>query len=149
LSVSSNRDRFIYSPARDADSLRASGHVEFASPALVMGSASFGFLHLRSPHTLAADFDGIIANVDLAYVRPLGGTVHVGFERSLLFSYDVNRAFYVLRNVEGSYTRPVGTSWRVLAFAERHNLKYPTRFSQLESPSALMEGGGAIAYQLA
>ena len=141
--------RFVNSPARDATSQAASAGVEFKSPAMIDGSASVGVYRFRQVQRAVTDFTGFAASSSLGYARPSGAYTRVEVSRNLTFSYDPNRAYFVLLGVNLSFSRPIGSKWHMVAFAGHHNIDYPATLGGVRPRGNRLEDGGvAAAYQL-
>ena len=67
------RDRFEFSPDRDADSTQLTAGVKFDPAALIKGSAAFGYKDFNPVALAVPGYKGSIAGVDIAYV-PLDST---------------------------------------------------------------------------
>lgn len=141
--------RFINSPARDASSQTANVGVEFKSPAMIDGSASVGVLRFRQVQRAVTDFTGMVASSSLGYARPSGAYTRVEVSRSLTFSYDPSRSYFVLLGVNLSFSRPIGKKWHTVMYAGHHNIDYPTAIDGVRPRGNHLEDGGvAAAYQL-
>ncbi|MEQ1907641.1 MAG: outer membrane beta-barrel protein [Vicinamibacterales bacterium] len=141
--------RFIYSPARDATSQMANAGVEFKSPAMIDGSASVGVLRFRQVQRAVTDFTGVVASSSLGYARPSGAYTRFEVSRNLTFSYDPSRSYFVLLGLNLSFSRPIGTKWRTVAYVGHHNIDYPATIAGVRPRGNRLEDAGfAAAYQL-
>jgi Putative beta-barrel porin 2 len=144
-----SRFRFINAPARDADSQTAMVGLEFKSPGLLEGSASAGVLRFRSPTHSAPDFTGAVVDAGVGYARRSGAYTRIDVSRNLLFSYDPNRACFILLGVSLSYSRPIGPRWELVSFVGRHHIDYRTPASGVQpSGNRLTDAGVAVAYRV-
>lgn len=144
--VDYSRFRFLNSPARDADSQSAMAGLLFKSPALIEGSVRVGYRRYRAPDSPAPDFTGPIASATVGYARPSGAYTQVNVSRDLVFSYDPSRAYFMLFSVGGSFSRPLGRRWRMVAFGGHHVADYAIATGPVGN--RLLEGGAALAYQM-
>ena len=116
------RERFQFSPGREANSLRVLPGVEF--DALFRGTAKVGYRRLRMLRPGMPDFSGAVASVDLNYTL-LGATrFTVGVTRDIEYSYWVDQPFYVLTGASFSVTQAVGGPWALVARTGLQRLAY-------------------------
>jgi hypothetical protein len=149
VSVEAQRDRFQFSPVRSGDTFRVTPMIEFASPALIWGSARVGYERFVSRETSAGHFAGPFANVNLGYGSPDGTLVKLFVSRELQFSYDPILAHYVSTNVSLTAARRVAASWDSAVFAGRYALDFRPPFDVGHvTTEVVTEYGGAIAYRL-
>lgn len=127
------RDRFMFAPFRDAESVRVMPGVEFAPSALIAGRAYVGYRRFRPAGPGIPDFTGAVANVDLTYTLQGATRFNVQAERDVAYSFELVDPYYVLTGVRGSVAQHVTSSWIVLASAGRHRLAY--RQSATPSPA--------------
>jgi hypothetical protein len=100
------RDRFEFSPLRDSNSTRIAAGVRFEQPALIKGSASFGYRDFRPLSPDTAPYRGSVAAVDLS--AALGPTrLGLGVDRDVQYSYDLNQPFYLQTRTVGSITQHI------------------------------------------
>jgi hypothetical protein len=123
------QERFEASPFRDSNSVTAWAGFEFKPFALISGSASVGVRQLASKSGELADFTGMVAAVDVAYVwremTRLGLEVNRGVESSI----DSDRPYYVLTGGALSIAQALGSRWDVVGRAGRQTLDYQRRVS--------------------
>jgi hypothetical protein len=116
VTIQAISDRFEFSPQRDADSLQVLGTVTMAPPALVSGAALVGYRHFESPQSGAQDFDGLVANVFLAYVRESRTQVMLTFDRGPWFSYSENQGYFLMTSTSARYLQAISQNWDVSVF---------------------------------
>jgi hypothetical protein len=108
-------DRFPYSPARDADSVRLMPGVEFKPRALVSGSAYVGY---RRFEPLVAqqlpEFGGLVAQLGLSYTLLGSTTFGVSYRRDLTYSYEEFQPFFINDSVGLSVRRAISRRVDVL-----------------------------------
>jgi hypothetical protein len=148
--VDVSRDRFIFSPVRDGDTLRILGHVEFAKPALLFGSASVGHMNFSSPASQAADFSGLIGAINLGYARGEGTLVRFLMSRDFQYSFDSALNYYLLNSLNVGVSHRFGQHWDTAAFANWFSGDYRPAGSVagIGRVDRLSEFGGAIAYRV-
>lgn len=117
-------DRFEFSPVRDGDSVQVSGLISLASPALVSGAAIVGYRHFRAPNSGTADFKGLVANVNLAYIRESRTRLQFLFNRGPWYSYAENLGYYVLTSATARYVQTLGVNWEASVFGAYTQLDY-------------------------
>ena len=103
------RDRFEFSPGRDADSYSVMPGVEFKPRALISGTAYVGYREFtpREPLQLPA-FSGLVAQLGLSYTLLGSTTFGVSFRRDLTYSYEELQPFFVDTSVGASIRRALG-----------------------------------------
>lgn len=117
------QDRFVYSPQRDADSIRVMPGFEFKPFALIDGSVAVGYRQFDTTSALVPDFEGIVADADLGYtLRATRFTVRT--RRDIEYSFEALDPYYVLTDVNGSVTQRITSRWDLVARGGRHRLDY-------------------------
>jgi hypothetical protein len=142
------KDRFVYSPIRNGDTIRVAPVVEFGAPALLFGTAQVGYERFRSPAAGTADFSGLIASANIGYGMPDGTLVKVYVNRDTQYSFDTALAYYVMTSMNVTIARRIGRRWDSAAFGGRYSLDYrPPLGTTISSGrvNVLNEVGGAIA----
>jgi hypothetical protein len=149
FSVDTQQDRFQFSSIRDGTTVRFGPTVEFASTALLFGTARVGYERFRSPASGAADFNGPFANVNLGYGGPDHLQVKLLVGRDVQYSYDPALAYYVSTNVNLSAAKHIGEHWDVAVFTGRYGLDFrpPGGVPSARPQEGLVEFGGAAAYR--
>jgi hypothetical protein len=118
------RERFEFSPERDANGFRILPGVEFDPHALVSGAAHVGYRNLKMLTPGFPDYTGPVADVNLNY-RLLGVTrFDVRVNRDVEYSYEITEPYYVLTGATASVTQSVGGPWAVVARYGRQRLDY-------------------------
>ena len=151
------RDRFEFSPLRDADSTRVAGTIELDPFALIRGKATVGVRDFQPRSATVPAFRGLTALVDLSYVL-LGSTkVAVQSGRDVQYSYDVDRPYYVQTGLSGSVTQhlfgPIQAGARIggQRLAYRNRILAGSAASSVpvaEDPDVVRTYGGSIGYRL-
>jgi hypothetical protein len=121
------RDRFEFSPMRDADSRTATVGVGLKPFALIKGTATLGFRDFQPRSASLPSYKGTTAAVDLSYVA--FGTTRVGVQalRDVQYSFDVNEPYYLLTGYSGSLTQQIVGPVDVVGRIGVQRLTYPGR----------------------
>ena len=95
MTLARERQRFAFSPGRDADAWRVSPAFIFSPTGLLSGSASVGFrqFHTRSPDL--PDYSGVVSAVSVAATIYDRHQVVGAFNRDVQYSYDTATAYYL------------------------------------------------------
>jgi hypothetical protein len=95
MNLARERQRFTFSPGRDADAWRASPTFIFSPTGLLSGSASVGFrkFHTRSPDL--PDYSGVVSAVSVAATIYDRHQVVGVFNRDVQYSYDTATAYFL------------------------------------------------------
>lgn len=147
------RDRFEFSPVRDADSTRVVATVALDPLALIKGTAAIGVRSFRPLSDDLADFNGLTALADLTYVVR---SSRIGLQsiRDIQYSYDVDRPFYVQTGFSVSLTQHLFGPIQGAARLGRQQLAYRVRAANgvsppREDPDVVRTAGGSVGYRLA
>jgi len=118
------RDRFEFSPLRDANSVAVIPGVEFKSRALVSGHARIGFRRFSPISTTLSPFVGAVTSASLTYT--LQGSTRFTFsaDRDLTYSYERLQPYYVLNGIGLSIRRQVVGAFDVTAAVQRQRYGY-------------------------
>src|SRR5260370_34001993 len=95
LSVTRTRDRFEFSPLRDANSTAVAASVTFDPFALIKGTASFGYSDFEPLSAGVPNFRGATAALDLSYVAFSTTKFTVQGARDVQYSFHINSPYYV------------------------------------------------------
>lgn len=152
LNVEVQRDGFLSSPGRDAESLRVSPGIQFKPTGTLTGGAVVGYRRFRPTDAAVAPFSGVVASVDMGYVLRGFTRFAVTAQRDLQYSFDQAQAYYVVTGVNGSLSQALGNSWGVTVSAGRQQLNYVslvtsvTRVRGRKEP--LAQAGGGVFFRL-
>ena len=109
VSVNYYRDRFLFASDRDGNGLRLMAGGQFAPRALLAGRAEVGYLKYRTVQSNAS-YGGPAYNVGLSLIKsPV--FLDVSGRRSIEYSFDPGRGFYVSNGIDVFSTITLGTSW--------------------------------------
>lgn len=109
ISVNTYSDRFLFSPDRDGNGLRALVGGVFSPRALLSGRADVGYLRYVARQS-GARFGGPAYNLGLSFSRsPL--FVDVSGRRWIDFSFDPGQGFYVSNGVDVFSVLSLGAAW--------------------------------------
>ena len=107
LRTESARDRFAFSPLRDADSTAILPGVEFKPRALVSGSAQVGFRRFDPLNDGLAPFSGVVANASLSYTLQGTTKFSVIANRDVTYSYERAQPYYLTTGVGVTVRRQI------------------------------------------
>jgi hypothetical protein len=117
------RDRFVFTPLRDADGLRVATGFEFKPFALISGKGFVGYRRFDTLSPVVPDYAGIVASADLAYV--LRATRITGrIERDVTYSFEQLEPYYLLTDVGTTVTQRLTSRWDVVGRVARQVLDY-------------------------
>ena len=95
VGIAYRRDQFVFSPERDATSLRFVPRFEFSPGGFLRGRAEFGYMRFQTVEPSVPDFSGVVALVGASYTL-LGITnFDIEFTRDVTYSFEVSEPFYV------------------------------------------------------
>lgn len=130
------RDRFTYSPDRDANSHRYGVTATFNPLALISGQASVGFAAFRPQSSLEPDFSGITAAVSLAYAFKDTTRIAVSIDRDLRHSFIEETPYYIGTGSRATFTQRLFRNIDGQATVGFDRIAYEAR---LDEPQALGE----------
>lgn len=144
------RDRFEFSPLRNADYTNALVSAEFGPTALINGSASVGYTNFQPIESGLPAFRGLIAAVNLSYTL-LEATKFVGtVGRGVQYSYDVNQPYYVQTGFTVSIAQQIFGPFDLVGRVGRQSLDYRDRTgAALTTPDRsdhVSTYGGGVGY---
>jgi hypothetical protein len=122
--ATTRRDRFLRSPLRDADTQAVTGGLVFKPLALISGTAMAGVRRFTPLNAGLPAFQGLTANVDLAYLMRDLTRWTVGVLRDVDYSYETADPYFVSTGVTASVTQALGGGWDVVARGSRTTLDY-------------------------
>lgn len=141
-----SRDRFVESPAFDADTQGGHVGVEFEPDAIIRGRATLGYTNIKPVGALSVGYEGFTTSVDLGYVLMGRTRFDVRVARDTSYSFESQpyflRTMYgaeVLQNLFGPVDVIGRGSWE--------KLDYPGVAERLLPADALevLRYGGAVA----
>jgi hypothetical protein len=149
IAAEQRRDRFRFSPSRDADASKIVSGFEFKPFALIDGRIEVGYRRFHTLDALVPEYDGIIASGDLGYaVRATRLTFRI--ERDIQYSFERFEPFYLLNDIELGVTQRLTGKWDVVARVARQTLNYHV-VAQAADRSRTDRGwryGGGLGYRL-
>jgi hypothetical protein len=140
-------ERVVFSPIRDARSIRVAPGFEFAPQGLLSGKVSVGYRLFDPRDPSVPDFRGTVASVDLAYTL-LGDTRFLfKANRDVEYSYLIAAPYYVLSGIGGEIGQRVSNSIGITVRGGRHRLSYRSRSPEIaddlsRADRLLFYGGG-------
>lgn len=117
------RDRFDYSPERDADGARYMGGIEFRPPGLFSGYAMVGARTFKAPNAGVDSFSGLVANGLVAYATDRQ-RLALAIYRDVAFSYDSTVGYFLANSMNIDYMRRLGDRWTTYLGTELQRLDY-------------------------
>jgi hypothetical protein len=102
LTADAERDRFEFSPLRNADGLRIAPGVEFNPGGLLAGRAMVGYRKFTPLFDAVPPYTGVVAGVDLGYTLRAATRFAVKVNRDTTYSFDPVQPYYVLTAVDGT-----------------------------------------------
>jgi putative beta-barrel porin BBP2 len=152
FSLVRQRDRFTYSPSRDADSTQIVGNATFDPHALLKGDATLGYRDYHPLDATVPGYTGFIGRGDLAYTLLEVTRFQVQFKRDITYSYDGNQPYYLEGGVNGSIAQQVFGPIDVTGRAGRSSLAYRDRTGAAitvpERVDYVRTYGGGVGYHL-
>jgi hypothetical protein len=121
------RDRFDFSPRRNADSVRAQAGFDLDPFALVSGRVRVGYRKLNGVGGGVPDFAGVVASVGTGVTLKGRTRLELVGERDVNFSYDITYPYYVLTGGTLTATPRLTTKWDVQARVGGQRLAYATQ----------------------
>jgi hypothetical protein len=146
------RDRFEFSPLRDADYTNGLVMVTFDPAALINGSASFGYTNFQPADASLPAFKGFVTQVALSYT--LQGSTKFGITagRGVQYSYDINQPYYVQTGYAASLAQQIFGPFDVVGRIGRQTLDYRDRAgATVTAPNRsdrVSTYGGGVGYHL-
>jgi hypothetical protein len=124
LSAEGARDRFEYSPARDADSWRMTAGFDLSRFALIGGSGRVGYRRFVGVGGGLPTYSGIVASV--AATTTFRGRTHleISSERDVNYSWEYLYPYFVLTGATITATPQLTPRWDVRGRAGVHRLAY-------------------------
>lgn len=104
LEVRAQKDRFDFSPAKNADRLRILPGFVFTPRALISGALQVGLQRFRTVSEVTPDYTGLLAAVDVGF-RLAAQELGFRFSRDVSSSFELSEPFYVNTGVGGQIRR--------------------------------------------
>lgn len=121
--VGIQHDRFVSSPARDADSNRLNSVLIFSPSAVIQGRASVGYRDFKPKDAQLAGYKGVVWMGGLTYTNG-GLKLDGGFERDVRYSYQELQPYYLTRMVRLTATQVIVRNVDVLGSWTRTAMDY-------------------------
>jgi hypothetical protein len=118
------RDRFSFSPLRDANTLRIQPGVEFRPPALISGSAYFGLRSLTPLHQELPEFRGAAGSARLRFRLPRAMYLEFAGDRDLAYSYEPLQPYYIVNGYGATVRRQIVRRFDASVGAQRQRYSY-------------------------
>ena len=120
------RDRFEFSPLRNADSVRAQAGFDLDPFALVSGRVRVGYRKLNGVGGGVPDYSGVVASVGTGVTLKGRTRLELVGERDVDYSYDITYPYYVLTGATLTATPRLTDNWDIQARAGGQRLAYAT-----------------------
>ena len=139
LEMGRERDRYVSTPLRDADSTHVAGTVTFQPLALISGDASFGYRRFLPLSNEVPPYRGGTAAVNLTYA--IFGTTRlgVGATRNIQPSFELSQPYFLETGVSGSVQQQIYGGFDILARTGLRWLEYRDRLGR-EGPGIQPDG---------
>jgi hypothetical protein len=124
IRASHQRDRFVFSPVRDTDSLAVVPGLEFKPLALIAGSVSVGFRRFEPTSDALPAFRGVVADVDVRYQAGELMRFDLEVTRDLDYSFEPLEPYFLASGTTLQVTQALGASWDVVGRVGRTTLDY-------------------------
>ena len=139
------RDRFEFSPLRDADSVRVMSGVDLAQLALISGQVLVGFRRFAPSHPEVRRFAGFVASVGVGYTWRSRTRLSFDFNRDLNYATDPREPYYVFNDLRSGVTVHITDKWDATAAASRQLLDYREREGVASGIAALTVSGPLVS----
>ena len=107
------RDRFDFSPQRNADSVRVQAGLDLGAGALIYGRGRAGFHKFKSVGGQLPPFSGLVASYAVGAAIKGRTRVEVSGERDIKYSYETLYPYYVLSGATVTVTPRLTDKWDV------------------------------------
>ena len=145
------RDRFDYSPARDANSARVQAGFDLATGALISGYGRIGYRHFNGVGGGLPAFRGLTANVDAGATLLGRARLDVAAQRDVAYSIELDYPYYVQTGATVTVTPQLTDKWDVQGRIGRQRLAYQTLMLDAavgDRTDHYALAGGGIGYHL-
>lgn len=148
-----DRERFQFSPHRDAESLGVLFGVETKPSALIAGSATFGFRRFNALSETIPDYQGLVADVGLSYTLLDRTRFSVTARRGVEFSSELVSPYYIATHggvvitqmLKNGFDIQIGGSGETLAYRTFINPTTPVQASRTDHVDNV---GGGFGFHL-
>ena len=141
MSADVAQDSFANLPIRNAKSRTAAVNVEFAPEAIIKGTASVGYREFEPESPLVPAFHGVVSAATLSSTLLGRATIVASAERSVRYSFETSRGYYVESGADLVYTQQLVGHFDVQLTGSRRWLDY-TRTTPGLRPVVDAYGGG-------
>jgi hypothetical protein len=154
LSADVNRDRFEFSPLRNADAVRVAPGIEFTGRAVIVGKAYVGYRQFHTIDPVVPDFTGVTSSVDLSYTMLSATRFTARVDRDVDYSYEPSDPFFIVTGINGIVERYISRGWDWQGQVGRYRLSYrsvaPVSGSRLAGDriDTVLTAKSALGYRL-
>jgi hypothetical protein len=145
------KERFEFSPIKDADGWQVMPGFELDPFALVAGHVFVGYQHFHTLNSLVPDYSGLVADTEANY-KTHATKFNVIFTRNVNYSYQSTSPYYVFTNIDLRVTQKITRRWDVVGHGGRQWMSYrvldfleDTAVDKLDRSYVF---GGGVGYQL-
>jgi Putative beta-barrel porin 2 len=124
LRAESAKDRFEFSPLRNADSIKILPGVEFQPRALISGSAHVGFRKFSPSSDSLEPFAGVVASSSLSYTLRGSTKFTITADRDLTYSYERVQPYFVVDGYGLTVRRQIVGSFDATGGMQRQKYSY-------------------------
>jgi hypothetical protein len=147
IDAEAQRDRFDFTPDRDADSVRVVGGFDFSPMTLITGSGRVGFRKFDPVGFGGRGYRGIVAAADLGYTFQRT-RIGLRVDRDITYSFDFANPYYLQTGVGVTATQKITPRWDVQFTASHQQLAYRALASNLSTgrTDRVRIVGGGVGY---
>ena len=118
------RDRFLMSTVRDANSFSLVPGFELKPSALISGTVGLGYRRFDAIDRSVPDYDGLVGRVDAQYIMREATMFGLRAERDLEYSVSDDQPYYVLTEATLTVTQVLGINWYLTGRIGQSRLGY-------------------------
>lgn len=142
-------DDFVFDPSRDAISRYVLAEFVFSADAIFRGTARVGYRGFRPDSTSLDAFHGLTTQVRLVYPVLDRGSVAVGVQRDLAYSFERDEGYYVETTGDFSYTHRVAGGWDVQGRLAATRMNYGDEVVASGRVDGVKTAGAGVGYNFA
>jgi hypothetical protein len=144
------RDRFEFSPERDADSFRLGVTATLQPLALISGRATVGVRAFRPQSSLLREFTGLTAAIAVGYSFLSDTRISVAFDRDLRYSFEQLTPYYISTAGRVAVTKRMIGNLDGQVFAGAERIAYEARLDApaISNRDSVRTYGAGIGYRV-
>lgn len=150
LDADAQRDRFEFSPVRNADTVRVAAGLDCSPLTLITGSGRVGYRKYDAVGGSGSGYRGVVASVDMGYRLFEVTRFAIRAERDIAYSFEIAEPYYLQTGVSGTITQKVSPRWDVQLTGGRYQLDYQPAGTGLGTGriDGIRTVGGGVGYIL-